>query len=71
MIKLLQKLLKKEKTGSDELILAEEDFDKLMKEVEGDETSLSHLERHMREEWQGIHEDLENVEKEVDEIVED
>lgn len=49
--------------------LAQNDFDELMKKVDDDDLDLTRLEHHVREEFDGIGEDVEAIQKEVDEVI--
>jgi len=68
MLKELKKLLKNK--DDKELGAAENDFDELMKKVDEDELVLEKLEKHVREEFDEIDDDVESISKKIDEVVE-
>jgi len=54
-----------------ELASATESFDELMGKVDEDQKDLTKLEHHMREEWDKINGDVNEMKAEVDELVAD
>ena len=63
MLKSFKELLRSK--DDKELILAEENFDELMKLVEEDEIDLAKLEKHVREEFEDIKEDMEEMSEKI------
>jgi hypothetical protein len=48
---------------------AESHFDELMKAVDNDQTDLSKLEGHMREKWEDVHREMDDVRKGVEDTL--
>ena len=54
----------------EKLLTAEQDFDQLMDTLDKDQVDLEKLERHVQEEFDDLGGDVEEISREIDEVVE-